>query len=113
LRNGNYEECAQTKIFTAALVCGYMKLLGRFPKDIPDDFRSVFPNLDRDFVLYSDIQSIQSMEGEICQSYIFSDEGFVDLLYQAIIHLKKVFLFLFILYFYYFCFYFYFIFIIF
>lgn len=47
----NYEECAQTKILTAALVSGYLKLLHRFPKDLPDDFKSVFPNLDRDLSL--------------------------------------------------------------
>jgi hypothetical protein len=53
LQNKNWEECAQTKILTAALVSGYLKLLHRFPNDLPDDFKLVFPNLELDLILPS------------------------------------------------------------
>eukprot|EP01114_Cavostelium_apophysatum_P015137 TRINITY_DN4064_c0_g1_i2.p1 TRINITY_DN4064_c0_g1~~TRINITY_DN4064_c0_g1_i2.p1 ORF type:complete len:1824 (-),score=558.97 TRINITY_DN4064_c0_g1_i2:115-5586(-) len=86
-KKGNFEECAQAKILTAALVSGYMKLLDKFPKDFPDDFKSVFPNLDRDLVLPS-VASLQSLAGEICQSFTFTEDGFIDLLKQAISMLK-------------------------
>ena len=100
MQNGNYEECAQTKILTAAFVSGYLKLLRRFPKDLPDDFKSVFPNLEQDLTLPSAL-SLKSLvffigclfnvqEGEICQSFTFTDDGFVDLLKQAIGMLKIV-----------------------
>jgi hypothetical protein len=83
----NYEECAQTKIFTAALISGYLRLLHRFPKDIAGNFQSVFPNLERDLTLPLPA-SLESLEGEICQGWLFSAEGFVDLLKQAIGMLK-------------------------
>lgn len=49
-KEGNYEECAQTKILIAALVSGYLKLLElpEFPKDFPSDFSSIFPNIKAD-----------------------------------------------------------------
>eukprot|EP01119_Soliformovum_irregulare_P021573 TRINITY_DN7210_c0_g1_i1.p1 TRINITY_DN7210_c0_g1~~TRINITY_DN7210_c0_g1_i1.p1 ORF type:complete len:1800 (-),score=546.30 TRINITY_DN7210_c0_g1_i1:194-5593(-) len=83
----NFEECAQTKILTAALVSGYLKMLNRFPKDLPDDFKAVFPNLDKELIL-PPVAMLESLEGEICQSRVFTDEGFVDLLKQGIGHLK-------------------------
>lgn len=84
----NYEESAQAKILTAALVSGYMKLLNRFPKDFPDDFSTVFPNLEKDLILPS-YSNLEALSGEICQSFIFTEEGFADLLKQAIDLLKQ------------------------
>jgi len=82
-----YEECAQTKILIAALVSGYLKLLNRFPKEFTDDFKSVFPNSQKDVILPSQI-SLKALEGDICQSRVFSEDGFVDLLKQSIGMLK-------------------------
>ncbi|GAM22115.1 hypothetical protein SAMD00019534_052900 [Acytostelium subglobosum LB1] len=84
----NWEEAAQTYIITAALVCGYLKQLKRFPKNLAVDFSNVSPNITSDLIL-PDSSLLEAVEGEVCQLVDFTEPGFIALLKDAIQELKR------------------------
>ena len=86
-QNKNLEECAQTKILTAALVAAYLNVLNRFPLNITDQFDSVFPHT-KDLQVPSS-ESLLALENEICQSSTFTVDGYINLLMDAIETLRK------------------------
>ncbi|KAF2073346.1 hypothetical protein CYY_005337 [Polysphondylium violaceum] len=86
--NSNYEEAAQVSIIAAALVNGYLKLLNRIPKELMDDFSIISPNVPNELTL-PDPTLLEDVEGEICKLADFTEQGFVNLLKDAIYVLKK------------------------
>jgi len=86
--NSNYEEAAQVSIIAAALVNGYLKLLNRIPKELMDDFSIISPNVLNELTL-PDPTLLEDVEGEICKLADFTEQGFINLLKDAIYVLKK------------------------
>eukprot|EP01117_Protostelium_nocturnum_P018478 TRINITY_DN7737_c0_g1_i3.p1 TRINITY_DN7737_c0_g1~~TRINITY_DN7737_c0_g1_i3.p1 ORF type:complete len:1870 (-),score=707.33 TRINITY_DN7737_c0_g1_i3:192-5801(-) len=87
-QKNNKEEYAQTKILTSALVSHYLKICNRNPIDLPDHFQTVFPNVDKELLLPPP-SVLETLEGEVCIARMFSDEGFTDLLKDAITALRE------------------------
>lgn len=95
LRDGNHEECAMVRISQAILVAEYLRLLNRLDVEaMPGNSfaMSVFPNLGSEIRLPKR-QELESLEQEICQSRIFTEEGYVILLKEAVGQLKRQILF--------------------
>jgi hypothetical protein len=91
LRDGNHEECAMVRIAQAILVAEYLRLLNRLDVEaMPGNTfsMSVFPNLSTEIRLPKR-QELESLEQEICQSRIFTEEGYVILLKEAVGQLKR------------------------
>ncbi len=65
LQNTCYEEHAQTKILTAGLVFGYLKLLKRFPQQFDFNFEPVFPNAANNLTL----PSASSLTPLVCDAH--------------------------------------------
>lgn len=68
---------------TAALVMEYLKILNRFPVRFPADFESVFPNIKKELTL-PDPALLTSLQNEICLSKVFTEQGFIGLIKEAI-----------------------------
>eukprot|EP01127_Copromyxa_protea_P019111 TRINITY_DN6125_c0_g1_i1.p1 TRINITY_DN6125_c0_g1~~TRINITY_DN6125_c0_g1_i1.p1 ORF type:complete len:2110 (-),score=401.82 TRINITY_DN6125_c0_g1_i1:18-5717(-) len=85
----NLEECAQTKILTAALIQEYLTLIDRWDTKLPAAFNVVSPNTEKMMKLIPQKNTLLSLESEICQSRLFNHEGFVGLLKEAIEMLKQ------------------------
>ena len=92
-RDGNFEECAMVRITQAILVGEYLRLLGRVGTEgMPNNSTLVFPNLAGEITLPKK-QELETLASEICQSRTFTEEGFVQLLAQAVVKLKEQMLF--------------------
>lgn len=89
LSHKNYEESAQTKIVMAGLVQNYLKLLGRWETKMVPAYQHVCPNIDDDIKMSSDLAHLKLLSNELCQSSMFTKEGFVRLLREAIDLLKE------------------------
>eukprot|EP01125_Pyxidicula_operculata_P015717 TRINITY_DN535_c1_g1_i1.p1 TRINITY_DN535_c1_g1~~TRINITY_DN535_c1_g1_i1.p1 ORF type:complete len:1661 (-),score=335.16 TRINITY_DN535_c1_g1_i1:2922-7904(-) len=85
----NVEECAQTKIITAALVLNYLHLIKRWDVEhyYPTSFNLACPNFSMITILPEN-NTLSSLESEICQSSIFHGDGVLHLLSEAIEILK-------------------------
>lgn len=82
-QHSNFEETAETLVMTAALVMEYLKILGRFPVQFPAEFQSVFPNFQKELTL-PDPGLLTSLRDEICLSKVFTEQGFINLIKEAI-----------------------------
>jgi hypothetical protein len=92
-REGNFEECGMVRILQAVLVAEYLRLLNRIGTEaMPTNAPTVFPNLNSELKLPKR-QELESLEQEICQSRIFTEEGFIVLLKEAVQQLKRQILF--------------------
>jgi hypothetical protein len=92
-REGNYEECGMVRILQAVLVAEYLRLLNRIGTEaMPTNAPTVFPNLNTELKLPKR-QELESLEQEICQSRIFTEDGFIVLLKEAVGQLKRQILF--------------------
>ncbi|XP_049849883.1 dedicator of cytokinesis protein 8-like [Schistocerca gregaria] len=87
---GQYEECAMVRITQAILVAEYLRLLSRFnPIYHASKNNLIYEALIKDLVLPKRSE-IASLEQEICQSEIFTENGFLNYLQQAISNLRKI-----------------------
>eukprot|EP01125_Pyxidicula_operculata_P010724 TRINITY_DN352_c2_g1_i5.p1 TRINITY_DN352_c2_g1~~TRINITY_DN352_c2_g1_i5.p1 ORF type:complete len:1457 (+),score=276.94 TRINITY_DN352_c2_g1_i5:217-4587(+) len=84
----NLEECAQTKIFTAALVEKYLELIGRWDLKISVGFDQACPNISS-LCSLPDKSAFTSLESDICLSNTFLLDGIVNILKDAIDILKQ------------------------
>lgn len=87
-QNKQLEECAQCKVITAALVQEYLTLLDRWHVKTPTAYALVCPNIEKELTL-PPARALQSLKDEICQSKLFTPEGFVGLLKEGIDMLKE------------------------
>jgi hypothetical protein len=84
----NIEECAQTKIICAALAQTYLQSLGRWDIDMVPSWQLVCPSIDAELKL-PDMSRLVKFKDEICQSKIFSPDGFSQMVQDAIDLLKR------------------------
>jgi hypothetical protein len=82
------EESAQVKIVTAALIQSYLKGFGRWATKMIPAFHLVCPSI-KDELTLPDFARLKAFKDEVCQSAIFSPEGFAFLIQQAIDMLKE------------------------
>ncbi|PRP78369.1 dedicator of cytokinesis 9, partial [Planoprotostelium fungivorum] len=87
-KNENFEELALVKIFMAALVSGYMNLANMQPKNFPREYTDVYKNINRE-MLMPQSSVLESLEGEVCVSKMFTEQGFINLLMDSIRSLEK------------------------
>jgi len=72
------------RITQAILVAEYLRLLGRIGTDaMPTNGTQVFPSLSSEIKMPKK-QELESLEQEICQSRLFTEDGFVVLLKEAV-----------------------------
>lgn len=84
----NLEEAAQTKMVLAALVFEYLDLIGRWEASHAPQFELVCPNIGALLDL-PDEKVLAPLESEICQAKVFSEDGFVQLLQEALGMLRQ------------------------
>jgi hypothetical protein len=85
-----FEEAAQAKLTCAVLVAEYMRLLGKFGDDVVSgDVRRLCPNIDEDLQQLPDERTLAALKDDICQSRVFSEDGFLTLVESAVALLKQ------------------------
>jgi hypothetical protein len=88
LKLDNFEEAAQAHIITAALIQGYLKGFGRWNTKMVPAFHLVCPEI-KDELSLPDFSGLKAFKDEICQSSLFSADGFASLVKDAIELFKK------------------------
>lgn len=86
---GQLEESAQTKILTAALVQQYLASLNRWDTDMVPVFELVLPAVHEETAEMPESSALATLKDEVCQSSVFSRQGFADLVREAIEMFKK------------------------
>jgi hypothetical protein len=80
---GNKEESAQAKMVCAALAHAYLKLLGRWETNMAPAWQFVSPAIDSEIEL-PDLKALVALKYEVCQSSIFTTDGFADLVKEGV-----------------------------
>lgn len=84
----NQEEFAQAKMACAALSQAYLKLLGRWETNMVPAWHFVSPAIDQEIAL-PDMKALVALKDEVCQSSIFTTDGFADLVKEGVSALRQ------------------------
>jgi len=90
LERKEYEEAVQTKLLIAAYIATYLRLIGRWDSVAVrlGAWAKVFPSIEAE-VRTPTAVAMQAMAADVCQSSLFSVQGFLQLLRQVVVILRE------------------------